>query len=164
RGGVRGRCQPDRMAGAAWAAPAGRSPGRASGDAGARRRAVRRPVRPWNMGATTRRSCRGRWRRCLRLRRAANGRRPSSRRPAGGRAPPAGDAWFRRYEGPRGRAGWAVLMDAPPDAGEDCRPFVAIGAYLRRLGFSAPAVLAADMAGGFLLLEDLGDDLYARVL
>lgn len=80
------------------------------------------------------------------------------------RAPLAGDASFRRYERLRGPTGSAVLMDAPPDAGEDCRPFVAIGAHLRRLGFSAPAVLAADLAEGFLLLEDLGDDLYARVL
>lgn len=80
------------------------------------------------------------------------------------RAPLAGDASFRRYERLRGPAGSAVLMDAPPDAGEDCRPFVAIGAHLRRLGFSAPAVLAADLIEGFLLLEDLGDDLYARVL
>lgn len=81
------------------------------------------------------------------------------------RRPLAGDASFRRYERlSRPGGGSAVLMDAPPEAGEDCRPFVAIGEHLRGLGFSAPAVLAADLAQGFLLLEDLGDDLYARVL
>jgi len=55
-------------------------------------------------------------------------------------------------------------MDADPNKGEDTRPFVAIAAYLTDLGFSAPALLAQDNANGLLLLEDLGDDLYARVI
>lgn len=76
----------------------------------------------------------------------------------------AGDASFRRYERLTGPNGTAVLMDAPPEAGEDCRPFVAIGEHFRTLGFSAPALYAADLERGFLLLEDLGDDLFARVL
>jgi len=42
-------------------------------------------------------------------------------------------------------------------------PFLAIDAWLRGLDLSAPEVLAADPAGGFLLLEDLGDDLFARL-
>jgi aminoglycoside/choline kinase family phosphotransferase len=56
------------------------------------------------------------------------------------------------------------LMDAPPERGEDVTPFVAIAEYLGSHGFSAPAILAADEALGLLLLEDLGDDLFARVL
>lgn len=76
----------------------------------------------------------------------------------------AGDASFRRYERLTGLGGSAVLMDAPPEAGEDCRPFVAVGGYFRSLGFSAPALCAADLERGFLLLEDLGDDLFARIL
>jgi aminoglycoside/choline kinase family phosphotransferase len=55
-------------------------------------------------------------------------------------------------------------MDAPPEKGEDVRPFVAVTHWLRRQGFSAPEIFAADLKGGFLLLEDLGDDIYSRVL
>jgi hypothetical protein len=75
----------------------------------------------------------------------------------------AGDASFRKYdrlEGPQGRA---VLMDAPPPH-EDVRPFVRIAKHLYGLGFSVPRILAEDHAGGLLLLEDLGDDTYTRLL
>lgn len=81
------------------------------------------------------------------------------------RGPLAGDASNRRYERllhPRFGAG--VLMDAPPQKGEDTRPFIHIAEHLRSLGFSAPAILARDTEHGFLLLEDLGDDLFARVV
>ena len=54
-------------------------------------------------------------------------------------------------------------MDAPPPQ-EDVRPFVRIGRHLIGLGLSAPAIHAEDEANGFLLLEDLGDDTFARVL
>ena len=82
------------------------------------------------------------------------------------RAPLAGDASNRRYErltDPRtGRT--AVLMDAPVERGEDVRPFLRIARHLRETGLSAPEILAEDPEHGFLLLEDLGDDLFARVL
>lgn len=78
--------------------------------------------------------------------------------------PLAGDASNRRYLRVRRGAESAVLMDAPPERGEDVRPFVAIARHLGRLGLSAPRVLAEDASGGLLLLEDLGDDLYARHL
>ena len=54
-------------------------------------------------------------------------------------------------------------MDAPPPQ-EDVRPFVRIGRHLIGLGLSAPAIHAVDEDNGFLLLEDLGDDTFARVL
>ena len=54
-------------------------------------------------------------------------------------------------------------MDAPPEKGEDVRPFLSVAAYLSGLGLSAPRVLAQDQEAGFLLIEDLGDDLFARV-
>lgn len=76
----------------------------------------------------------------------------------------AGDASARRYHRLTGPAGSAVLMDAPPGQGEDTAPFVRIARHLVRLGLSAPRILAEDSAEGFLLLEDLGDDLYARYL
>lgn len=58
----------------------------------------------------------------------------------------------------------AILMDAPPARNEDTRPFLAIAAYLRNRGYSAPQSLAQDPAHGFLLLEDLGDDLFASLI
>ena len=69
--------------------------------------------------------------------------------------PLAGDASNRRYLrlADAGRGG-AVLMDAPPERGEDVRRFVAVTHWLRQHGFSAPAIAAADTARGFLLLED----------
>jgi N-acetylmuramate 1-kinase len=76
----------------------------------------------------------------------------------------AGDASDRRYERLRLGAATAVLMDNPPGGADDPAAFVAMAGHLRRLGLSAPTVLAADPGQGFLLLEDLGDDLFARLL
>ena len=82
-----------------------------------------------------------------------------------------------------------ILMDQPPsvethpcptDAGPAARAalgynamarlaagrvdaFVACAGYLRDLGLSAPRVIAADFGSGLAVLEDLGDDLYARL-
>lgn len=76
----------------------------------------------------------------------------------------AGDAsdrsYVRVYLGDRR----AVLMDSPPGGVDDIRAFVAMDRHLRHLGLSAPEVPAEDLETGFLLLEDLGDDLYARLL
>lgn len=77
-------------------------------------------------------------------------------------APLAGDASPRRYLRLTGGPAPAVLMDADPATGEDVRPFAAVTALLRGAGLSAPEIFAADAAAGFLLLEDLGDALYAR--
>lgn len=87
--------------------------------------------------------------------------------PAAGaeRRPLAGDASLRRYDRltlPDGRS--FVLMDAPPETGQDVRPFVAIARWLAEAGFSAPAIVAEDAAQGFLLLEDLGDGLYSTIV
>ncbi len=75
----------------------------------------------------------------------------------------AGDASFRRYYRLRNGHSRVVVMDAPPPF-EDVGPFAKVAAILRDLGFSAPEVLAADHAAGFLLLEDFGDDTYNRLL
>lgn len=77
----------------------------------------------------------------------------------------AGDASNRRYDRltlPDGKT--AILMDAPPGRGEDVRPFVRIAEYLKRIDLSAPKILARDPTNGFLLIEDLGDDLFARMM
>ena len=57
----------------------------------------------------------------------------------------------------------AILMDMPPESGLDVRPFLAVTAWLRAGGFSAPEVLGADAGRGLVLLEDLGDDLFATL-
>lgn len=75
-----------------------------------------------------------------------------------------GDASFRRYARlNRADGGTAMLMDSPPNR-EPLRPFLDVAGRLARLGFTAPAVLAADEAAGFALLEDFGDETYARAL
>lgn len=81
-------------------------------------------------------------------------------------APLAGDASNRRYERltdpETGKT--AVLMDAPPQHAEDVAQFAKVAEYLRSIGLNAPEIYAEDSEFGFLLLEDLGDDLFARVL
>lgn len=80
------------------------------------------------------------------------------------RAPLAGDASFRRYERLyRGERDRAVFMDAPPPK-ENVGPFIQVAGILKSYGYSVPQIIAADRREGFLLLEDLGDDLFARVL
>ncbi len=74
------------------------------------------------------------------------------------------DASFRSYErlhAPDGSS--AILMNAPPDTNEGVDIFVTIAGILSGYGYSAPRILAQDVAGGLLLIEDLGDDLYARL-
>ena len=107
------------------------------------------------------------------------------------REPLAGDASTRRYERlhlPSG--GTAIFMDQPPAVeSTPCPPdatpsqrlaagynacarlaagrieaFVAAAGYLRGRGLSAPQVLASEPATGLAVLEDLGDDLYARLI
>lgn len=77
----------------------------------------------------------------------------------------AGDASNRRYDRlDDPELGVAVLMDAPPEKGEDTRPFIKIASHLKAAGLSAPTIIARDTVNGFLIIEDLGDDLFARVL
>ena len=78
-------------------------------------------------------------------------------------APLAADASFRRYLRVRRGVETAVLMDAPPDR-EPIAPYAAIAGHLRGLGFSAPRIAAADGPAGLLLMEDLGDDTFTRLL
>ncbi|MBS7543391.1 tRNA (adenosine(37)-N6)-threonylcarbamoyltransferase complex ATPase subunit type 1 TsaE [Ancylobacter oerskovii] len=86
-----------------------------------------------------------------------------------------GDASTRAYERLVGKARNAILMNAPrrPDGppvrdgkpysqiahlAEDVKPFVAMARGLAARGFSAPTIYAADLAGGLLVIEDLGDE------
>jgi tRNA threonylcarbamoyl adenosine modification protein YjeE len=102
--------------------------------------------------------------------------------------PLAGDASTRAYERLRLDGKTALLMNAPPAAesaacppeatpeerralgynamarlaGPNLNAFLAIAAALRRAGLAAPEVHAADPARGFAVIEDFGDDLFAR--
>ena len=75
------------------------------------------------------------------------------------------DASFRRYfrVDRAGRNGSCIVMDAPPPQ-EDVRPFVQVAAMLHGAGLNAPQVLEQDVAHGFLLLTDLGSQLYLDAL
>jgi aminoglycoside/choline kinase family phosphotransferase len=73
------------------------------------------------------------------------------------------DASFRRYLRIDSASGPLILMDAPPPL-EDVRPFIDIGQRLLQAGLHTPRVLASDTEHGFVLLEDLGDQLYLQAL
>jgi len=49
-------------------------------------------------------------------------------------------------------------------AGADIGRFAAVAQHLRGLGLSAPEILAADNDSGFMVLEDMGDGLFDRVV
>lgn len=106
------------------------------------------------------------------------------------RLPLPGDASTRRYIRLKRGSQSALLMDQPQGAeaptasataspeerralgynavarlaGADCARFVAAADFLTSHGLSAPRIIAADPAQGFVLMEDLGNDLYADVL
>ncbi len=101
-----------------------------------------------------------------------------------------GDASTRRYYRVAHTGRMAMLMDQPQNAeapacppsataaqrqalgynavarlaGADCSRFIAVAKFLRERGLAAPEIYAEDTAQGFVLLEDLGDDLFADVL
>ncbi|PQA88840.1 aminoglycoside phosphotransferase family protein [Hyphococcus luteus] len=105
-------------------------------------------------------------------------------------APLAGDASTRSYQRLMLDGRPAVLMIAPPGAeapacppdadeaarralgynamarlaGPNLNAFTALSEALRAAGLSAPDVYAADASAGLALIEDLGDDLFARVV
>ncbi len=67
--------------------------------------------------------------------------------------------WPRQPDGPVMREGLTYSRIA--QLAEDVVPFVAVGRALRAEGLSAPAIFAEDLDGGFLLIEDLGDGVFA---
>jgi N-acetylmuramate 1-kinase len=77
--------------------------------------------------------------------------------------PLAGDASTRKYFRLRQGEQSAILMDASQNR-ESFAPFVRIDQHLRQLGFSVPAILALDEAKGFMVLEDFGETVFARLL
>ena len=107
------------------------------------------------------------------------------------RQPLPGDASTRRYERLTTPAGSTLmLMDqAPATESQPCDPswtpaqrhaagwnavarlsagrieaFAAVAEHLRHAGLSAPDIVAVDAPGGLAVIEDFGDDLFARVI
>jgi aminoglycoside/choline kinase family phosphotransferase len=74
-----------------------------------------------------------------------------------------GDASARKYFRLQKDKQSAVLMDASSVL-ESVAPFIQISQHLHQLGFSVPAILARSDKKGLLLLEDFGDDTFARLL
>jgi aminoglycoside/choline kinase family phosphotransferase len=77
--------------------------------------------------------------------------------------PITGDASARKYHRLHRNHQSAVLMDASQNL-ESIAPFIGINLHLQQLGFSVPAILNQDDKNGFLLLEDFGDNTFARLL
>jgi aminoglycoside/choline kinase family phosphotransferase len=106
------------------------------------------------------------------------------------REPLTGDASTRRYERLHLSNSTLIFMDQPPALeSAPCPPdatpaeraaggynalarlaagrvdaFIATAGWLRDQGLSAPLIVAADAPRGLAVLEDLGDDLYARLI
>ena len=78
-------------------------------------------------------------------------------------APLAGDASFRRYFRLQYNGLTRVVMDAPPEK-EDLKPFIHIAQTLEKAEVYTPKILATNLADGFLLLSDLGDQLLLNAL
>ncbi|MCZ6501951.1 MAG: phosphotransferase [Gammaproteobacteria bacterium] len=77
--------------------------------------------------------------------------------------PASDDASFRRYYRFQNGPHQFVFVDAPPEK-EDSRPFVAISKYLTDTGLNAPVVYAADFDLGFMMISDLGVNLYLSAI
>ncbi|ADJ27661.1 aminoglycoside phosphotransferase family protein [Nitrosococcus watsonii] len=78
-------------------------------------------------------------------------------------APASEDASFRRYFRVYYHGMSLIVMDAPPEQ-EDCRSFIHIAKEFRGLGLNVPEVLEQNLEQGLLLLTDLGEYPYLRVL
>jgi len=73
------------------------------------------------------------------------------------------DASFRRYFRVHLSDKTLIAMDAPPPQ-ENCTPFVKVAKLMLDAGLNVPEVLAQDLTNGFLLLSDLGDEIYLSAL
>lgn len=73
-----------------------------------------------------------------------------------------GDASHRRYERLTQSGATAILMDDPSNDPDAIRQFARVADHLRALGLSTPAILSMNAGHGLMLLEDLGDTLFAQ--
>lgn len=70
------------------------------------------------------------------------------------------DASFRKYF----RVDKKILMDADPHLGEDVGSFININHVLREFKLNVPEIFTIDKENGFLLLEDLGENIFSQIL
>ncbi|WP_426702439.1 aminoglycoside phosphotransferase family protein [Rhodanobacter sp. Col0626] len=77
--------------------------------------------------------------------------------------PASADASFRSYWRTHHEGRSWIVMDSPPTQ-ENPQPWLEIGARLSAAGLHVPAVRAQDLQQGFLLIEDLGSQLYLAAL
>ncbi len=77
---------------------------------------------------------------------------------AAAESPPADPAWSPER---RHAEGWNAV--ARLSAGR-IEAFAAVAAHLRAVGLSAPEMKAVDVSAGLAVLEDFGDDVFARVI
>jgi hypothetical protein len=77
---------------------------------------------------------------------------------ASAESPPADPSWTPDQ---RRASGWNAT--ARLSAGR-IEAFTAVAQHLRSLGLSAPEIIAVDAPAGLAILEDFGDDLFARVI
>ena len=70
------------------------------------------------------------------------------------------DASFRKYF----RIDNKILMDADPTLGEDVSSFININNLLNEFQLNVPEIYSIDKENGFLLLEDLGEDIFSKIL
>ncbi|MCK5666531.1 MAG: phosphotransferase [Thiotrichaceae bacterium] len=73
------------------------------------------------------------------------------------------DASFRRYFRVVLDNVSHIVMDAPPEQ-ENCLPFIDIAQRLQVSGLNVPKIVASNLEQGFLLLTDLGTELYLSAL
>ena len=78
----------------------------------------------------------------------------------------AGDASNRKYErliDPNTSESY-VLMDSPGDPKAAIEPFVALTEFLADAGLSPPKILKKDISNGLMIIEDLGNDIFAEYI
>ena len=75
----------------------------------------------------------------------------------------SGDASFRKYYRVKKKNLSYVVMDCPPDK-ENLELFISVSEKLHNAKVNAPKLFDCDQENGFLVLSDLGDDLYSRKL
>ena len=75
----------------------------------------------------------------------------------------SGDASFRKYYRVKKKNLSYVVMDCPPDK-ENLNSFISVTGKLRYAKVNVPELFDCDQENGFLVLSDLGDDLYSRKL
>jgi len=74
------------------------------------------------------------------------------------------DASFRKYERITAKKQKFIFMDANPKHCDPIDSFIKTNKILHDMGVKVPEIIASDVDAGLMLLEDLGDELLAKIL